>query len=139
MARRLLAGLVVAVALAGVSPAAGGQLPILRSATVRHSHIVLLVTVGDLRPVELTVARARGVDSNGVLLAANVRFRETIRLAPIAEGVVRWQSRKTLLPGTYFVQVTAVDTGGVTDCPHFQRDCLDHWSSVRRVVVASNG
>ena len=114
-------------------------MPILRSATVRHSRVVLVVSVGDLRPVEFAAAKVPAVDSNGALLAANVQFRETIRLAPNAESVARWQSRRTLPPGTYFVQVTAIDTGGVTDCPRFQRDCLDHWSSVRRVVVASTG
>jgi len=139
MARRLLAGSVVAVALCAVASAAGDQAPILRSATVLHGHVVIRVAVSDLRPMKLMFATSRAVDQNGALLAANVRMQETIRLAPTAEGIVRWQSRKTVPPGVGFVQVVAVDTGGVTDCPHFQRNCLDRWSNVRRVVVASSG
>jgi len=96
---------------------------------------MLVLSVGDLRPVELTVAKRPAVDANGALLAKNVRLRETIQLAPLASGVVLWLSRKALRRGTYFVQVMAVETGGVTDCPKFLRNCLDHWSSVRRVVV----
>jgi hypothetical protein len=29
----------------------------------------------------------------------------------------------------------AVATGGLTDCPKFQRNCNVHWSNVQRVVV----
>jgi hypothetical protein len=136
MARKLLAGLVVVAALGVAGPAAGDQLPILRSASALHRHPVVRVDVGDLRPVELVVATSRAVDQNGALLAVDVRLRETIRLAADAAGVVRYQSRKLLRPGVYFVQVQAVDTGGVTDCPHFQRNCLEHWSNVRRIVVS---
>jgi hypothetical protein len=65
-----------------------------------------------------------------------VRLQETIHLSSSAPGVVRWKSHGTLAPGTYFVQVLAVATGGVTDCPRFQPHCNEHWSSVRRIVVA---
>jgi hypothetical protein len=140
MARKLLAGVVVAVALGGVAPAAGDQSPILRSATVLDRRVVLVVAVGDLRPVQLTVATKRAVDSDGAFIRRNVRLRETIQVGPIATGVVRWQSRTKLLPGIYFVQVMAVETGGVTDCPpKLQRTCLEHWSNLRRVVVTASG
>ena len=139
MAGRLLAGVVLAVALGGVAPAAGDQSPILRSATVRDHGVVLAVAVGDVRPVQLTVATSRAVDGDGAL-RRDVRLREAIQLAPSAIGVVRWQSRKKLSRGIYFVQVMAVDSGGVTDCPpRFQRTCLEHWSNVRRVVVTASG
>ena len=137
MARTLLAG-VIAMAALGVAGAASGQLPILRTATVAHRHIAIQVAVGDIRPMQLTVSTNRAVDANGALTARYVRLRETIQLPAAAAGVVGWQSRKQLAPGTYFVQVVAieVDTGGITDCPpKLMRACLDQWSNVRRVIV----
>jgi len=111
------------------------HLSILRSARIAGRHVVVEVSVGDLRPVELAVAKRRAVDADGALLRKNVRVQETIQLPASASGVARWQSHKALRPGVYFVQVTAVETGGVTDCPPKLRNCLDHWSSIRRVVV----
>ena len=138
MARRLLAGVALTAALAAVGSAAAGRLPILRSVSVAGGHVVLGLSVGDLRPTELTVAKRGAVDANGALLARNVRMRETILLPATTSAVVRWQSRKALSPGVYFVQVTAVETGGVTDCPRFARTCNERWSSVRRVVVPTS-
>jgi hypothetical protein len=140
MARRwLLAGCFCLVAFGAMAASATVQLPILRSATVRVRHVVIEFEVSDVRPVEFIAATRRAVDpASGALVSASVKLREPISLAPAAAGVVRWRSMKVLPPGVYFVQVMAVDTGGVTDCPHFQRDCLDHWSNVRRVVVASS-
>ena len=86
----------------------------------RHArHVVLLIAAGDVRPVQLTVATRQAVDNSGALVAKNVRLRETIQLTPPAPtGVARWQSRTTLAPGTYFVQVMAVESGGgITNCP----------------------
>ncbi len=137
----LLAGVVIAVALGSVAQATGKELPILRSANVHARHVVLEVAVGDVRPVQLSVANHRDVDANGALVAKNVRRRETIQLTPTTTGVVRWQSRTTLAPGTYFVQVMAVESGGgITDCPTFKlaRNCLDRWSNVRRIVVPTS-
>ena len=137
MARMLLAGVVVAVALGGVGQATAKDLPILRSASVEARHVVLEVAVGDVRPAQLTVATRRAVDANGALVAKNVRLRETIQFtSPAPTGVVRWRSRTALAPGTYFVQVMAVESGGgLIDCPRFLHNCLDHWSNVRRIVV----
>jgi hypothetical protein len=141
MARTLFAGVVGAVAFASVGSATGDQLPILRSATVDARHVVLQVAVADVRPVQLAVATRRAVDGNGALVAKNVRLRETIQLIPpVSTGVVRWRSRMTIAPGIYFVQVMAVESGGgLTDCPKFLRNCLDHWSNVRRIVVSTSG
>ena len=97
--------------------------------------MVLELSVGDLRPVEFTVAERRGVDANGALLRKNVRLRETIKPPSSTNTVVRWQSPKALHPGVYFVQVTAVDTGGVTDCPPKMPKCGEQLSNVRRVAV----
>ena len=141
MARTLLAGVIVAAALAGVAPATGKELPFLRSASVNARHVVLQVAVGDVRPVQLTVADRSDVGVNGALLAKNVVRRETIQLVPaVSTGLVRWKSRTMLAPGTYFVQVMGVDTsGGLTDCPpKLTRTCLDRWSNVRRIVVPTS-
>lgn len=138
MARSLLAGVVVAAALGAVGSAAG-QLPLLRGASVVHRHVVLKLSVGDLRPIELAVATKRTVDADGALLSQDVRLREPIRLLASAYGVVRWRSQTLIRPGTYFVQVTAVPTSEITDCPPFQRNCNDHWSNVLRVVVPRSG
>jgi hypothetical protein len=135
MARRLLAGFVVAAALGAVGPAAADQLPILRSARVVHHHLVLKISVSDLRPTQVLVAKRRAVNAEGALLPRNVRLQEAIQLPASTRGVVRWQSAEQLRPGTYFVQVKAVQTGDVTDCPPKMRTCNDHWSNVRRVVV----
>lgn len=135
MARKLLAGMVIAAALGAVGTAAARQLPILRSANAVHRHLVLGISVGDTRPTELVVAKRRAVDVFGALLQKNVRLREAIRLAPSASGVVRWQSPVALRPGVYFVQVMAVATSGLTDCPKFLRNCNEHWSNVQRVVI----
>jgi len=138
MARKLLAGVLVSAALGTAAGAAAGQLPILRAATVVHRHVSVQIAVGDVRPTQLTVSTRRAIDPNGALAAKYVRLRETIQLTPSSTGIVDWQSSKTLTPGTYYVQVTAieVDTGGVTDCPpKLLRTCLDQWSNVRRVVV----
>jgi hypothetical protein len=83
----------------------------------------------------MLVAKRRAVNVDGAVLPKNVRLQETIQLPAPETGLVRWQSRKTLRPGTYFVQVKAVQTGDVTDCPPKMRNCNDRWSNVRRVVV----
>jgi hypothetical protein len=139
MARKLLAGAVVAAALAAalraVGPAAADQLPVLRAAKAVHRHVVLSILVGDERPAELLVAKKRAVNLEGALLSANVRTRETITLPASASGVVSWQSQTTLRPGVYFVQIEAFETGGVTDCPPKQMHCGEQWSNIRRVAV----
>ena len=135
MARRLLAGVAAAAALGAFGRAAAGQPSILRSASVVGGHVVIVVSVGDLRPAELIVSSRAAVNADGALLAKNVGLRETIQLPPTESAVARWQSPKALAAGVYFVQVMAVETGGVTDCPRFLRNCNERWSDVRRVVV----
>ena len=137
MARRLLAGVVAAAALGAVGSAAADQLPFLRSAQAVRHHLVLKLSVGDVRPTELMVAKRGAVNVDGALLQKNVRLREAIQLPVAATGVVRWRSHLRLRSGTYFVQVVAVDMGGggVTDCLPKQPRCNEHWSNVRRVVV----
>jgi len=135
MARTLLAGVVVAAALGLIGPAAAGRLDVLRSAAVAHRHVVLQLSVYELRPVEFLAARRRAVDVDGAFVQKNVRLRETIRLAPTARGVVLWTSPTALRPGVYFVQVMSLETGGVTDCPPKMLKCGEQFSNVRRVVA----
>jgi len=138
MARTLLAAVVVALAAGGVAPASGAQTPILLSASAVNRHVVVKVAVGDLRPTELLTAKGRSVTPDGAFVLKNVRLREPIHLPPSAHGVADWTSSGTLHPGTYFVEVMAVATGGITDCPPKQRNCSKHWSNVRRVVVRAS-
>src|SRR6516165_8374861 len=105
MARKLLAGVVAGVALVAVATAGADRLPILRSAKVVNGHVVVQVAVGDMRLSQLTVATRPTLDGYGSLIPRYVRMRETIQLAPSTSGVVSWQSKGTLAPGTYFVQV----------------------------------
>jgi hypothetical protein len=135
MARKLLAGVAIAAALSAVGPAAADQVPILRSAKVVHRHPVLKIAVADVRPLALLVARRGAVDARGALLEKNIRAEETIEVAPSPGGVVRWRSPNALRHGTWFVQVTALESGGVTDCPPAQSNCNERWSNVRRVAV----
>lgn len=135
MARKLLAGVVLAAALGCVGPASADQVQILRSAKVVHRHPVLKIAVADVRPLTLLVARRGTVDARGALLEKNIRSEETIEAPSTASGVVRWRSPRRLHHGTWFVQVTALDTGGVTDCPPGKRNCGERWSNVRRVSV----
>lgn len=137
MARALLAGVIGAAVLGAVGTAAAGQVPIVRSVGIVHRHVVLQLSVDGVRPVEFAAATRRAVDAEGALLSKNVRLRETIQIPASTGAVVRWESPKALRPGTYFIQVTAVETagGGVTDCPPKQPRCNELWSSVRRVVV----
>jgi hypothetical protein len=137
MEKRTLAGVAIAASLGAAGTAAAGLPPIVRSVTVVHRHVALELAVGTARPVRFTAAKRRTVDAEGALLRRNVRLEETIQLPATARGVVRWQSPKTLRPGTYFVQVKAVATGGggVTDCPPKQRQCTVRWSSLHRVLI----
>ena len=137
MARRLLAGVLIASGLGAVGTAAAGQTPIIRSVRVVHRHVVLELAVDSARPVEFTAAKSRAVDAEGALLGRNVRLQETIQLPATASGIVRWESPRALGPGTYFAQVKAVEMGGggVTDCPPKQRDCNVRWSSLHRVHI----
>jgi len=142
MARKLLAGVVlaaalIATALGGVGSASADQLQILRSAKVVHRHPVLKIAVGDVRPLALLVARRAAVDGDGALLERNIRAEDTIEVAPSANGrgVVRWRSPSRLRHGTWFVQVTGLATGGAAACPPKQSNCNERWSNVRRVTV----
>lgn len=137
MTRRMVAGVVIAVSLGAVGTAVAGPPPLVRSVKTVHRHVVLELAVGIARPVEFAAARRRTVDANDGLLPRNVRLQETIQLPAGASGVVRWRSPGALRPGTYYVQVKAVEegAGGVTDCPPKQRECNVRWSGLHRVRI----
>jgi hypothetical protein len=137
MARKLLAGVALAAALGCVGPASADQVQILRSAKVVRLHPVLKIAVADLRPLALLVARRGAVDGNGALLEKNIRAEDTIEVASSSNGgsVVRWRSPKRLRQGTWFVQVTALETDGAPACPPAESNCNERWSNVRRVIV----
>ena len=110
--------------------------PVLRTATVSHAHVAVVFTVGDLRPGVIEVATSSARARNGGFVPGSVRTEESITAAPDpATGVVSWRTARRLAAGTYFVEVSAVATDGVTDCRPLRGNCLVHWSNVRRVVV----
>jgi hypothetical protein len=139
MARGVLAGVVVAAALGAVGPAAGGRLPIVRSATVVDRHVVLGLSAGHLRPVELSVAKRRAVGASGALLRKNVRRRETIQL-PASAGSIRPLAEPEGTPRGRLVRPGDGGRDGRRDglSTVLSRNCLDHWSNVRSVVVRAS-
>jgi hypothetical protein len=146
MARKLLAGVVLAAALTavvwrGVGPASADQVQMLRSAKVVHRHPVLKIAVAGVRPLALLVARRGAVDGNGALLEKNIRAEDTIEVAPApnGRGVLRWRSSTRLRHGIWFVQVTGLETDSAAACPPAKSNCNERWSNVRRVTVRSSG
>lgn len=133
---RALATVLLAGGLLTTPLGASSSGPVLRSAISRHRHIVVTFTVADLRPWVIEVAVARTTDVSGQFLARNVRLRELITARPdSANAVLRWRTSKSLPPRRYDVEVSGVETDGVTDCLPQLRDCLVQWSNVQPVVV----
>ena len=135
MKRGLIGALVAAALVSGSSAATGG--PVLRSATPLDGHVVVTVAVADLAPGRVEVATSPRTEPSGRFPADSVKLRETITTHPGTTGVVRWETRKVVTPGTYYVAVSGLLTGGVTSCiPLRGRGiCLERWSNVRRIVV----
>src|SRR5438034_7834093 len=91
-ARAVLAALVVAGIVASPDLAAPGA-PLLRSATASHRHVVVVFTIGDLRPWLIEVASSVPTESSGAFVPRAVRLREVIRASPVAStGLVRWRT-----------------------------------------------
>jgi hypothetical protein len=132
-----IVGLAVAAGTASAALAAAGQ-PTLRSAALINRHVVVEFTVGELTPGVIQVALRPTKSASGNFLAANLVVSEVVGAQPDpASGVVRWRTRKALPFRRYYVQVSGIETGGVTDCKPGRRDCLVHWSNVR--VVSAHG
>jgi len=115
------------------TPAAAGRLPYLASAAPRNGHVLVAFSLGDLAPGELVVATSSRVSANGAL-TTGIELDEALKPSA-TPGTAHWRSRKTLRRGRYFVQVSGIDTGGVTDCMPRQRGCGQDWSNIRRLVV----
>ena len=129
-------GLVIlALALAPAGSTSAGA-PVLRSVTSDRGHVV--ATFGltpNLAPGTIVVATSRSGLSH-LLPSTGVKLRETMHASPDpTTHVARWRTRGVLPPGTYYVEVSAIQIVGVVDCMPRHGDCATHWSTARRVVV----
>jgi hypothetical protein len=124
-----------AAALATTGAALTGS-PTLRSASADKGHLIVLFTLArDTVPGSILVATSRAALS-APLPNPSVKLREAMHPSPAGTaGVERWRTRKTLPAGTYYVEVSAVETVGITDCVPRRADCLTRWSGARRIVV----
>ncbi len=129
MARRALIGALVGVLLTAVPAAA--SLPSLRSVSSHRRHVVAVFALGDLAPGHILVATRPTRERGGAFPAENVRLREAMSPS-LRNGLYRWQTRHTLRPGTYFVEISARPI--TTDCLPI-KGCPVLWSNVRRLVV----
>lgn len=133
--RVLMVGVVLA-ALTGSLGRADPGAPVLRWAAARGGHVIVTFRVGDLRPGSIEVAVSGVTDARGRFLTRNVRLREAVSAQPDpVTGIVSWRTSGRLPARTYAVQVSGIESDGVTDCLPQLRDCLVHWSNVRRVSV----
>ena len=125
------------LAVASAALAATAQ-PTLRSALQSSSHVVVVFTVGDLRPGVVQIASRPTKGPAGGFVDASLMLTEVVTARPDpATGLVRWRTRHTLPLRTYYVQVSAIETGGSADCKPSLRNCPVHWSNVR--VVSPRG
>ena len=108
----------------------------MRSVAPAHGRIAVRFTVADLRPWLIEVAVSRATDAWGAFLRRDVRLRERVMARPDpVTGVVRWLTLRALPARVYYVEVSGIESDGVTDCLPQQRSCLVYWSNVRRVRV----
>jgi hypothetical protein len=136
MRRRLLIGALAATLATFAATAAWGLAnPQLLSATSQRQHLVVVARFLALAPGEVRVASRPTTDASGALLAANVRLSTRFAGVQAANGTKRWRSTHKLARGVYWVQVSGVETDGVTDCPPKLRSCALRWSNVIRVRI----
>ena len=108
----------------------------LRSVSAANGHLIVTFTLArDLAPGRVLVATSRAGLST-LIPGPSVKLREAMHTsADPATGVARWRTRKALAAGTYFVEVSGVETVGITGCTPRRPDCLMRWSNPRRVVI----
>jgi hypothetical protein len=106
--------------------------PYLRSVSAHHRHVVAVFTLGDLAPGKILVAVSRATGADGALLPQNVRLQEPLAHMTRVQGGFRIQTRHTLRPRRYFVQVSGTVLG--VDCTP-RKPCPTDWSNVRRVII----
>jgi hypothetical protein len=109
---------------------------VLRSVTTTDGHLIVTFTLGqDEAPGRVLVATSPAGLSHRTA-APGVKLREAMHTASDAmTGLTHWRTRKALPAGTYFVEVSGVQTLGITDCRPRRPDCLMRWSNMRRVVI----
>ena len=127
--------LTLAAALATTGAASTGA-PTLRSVGDDKGHLIVLFTLArDTVPGSVLVATSRA-GLSAPLPNSSVKLREAMHPAPATPaGVERWRTSKSLPAGTYYVEVSAVEAVGITDCVPRRPNCLTRWSNARRVVV----
>jgi hypothetical protein len=110
--------------------------PRLLSARASRGHVVLSAALGELAPDQVLVASRPLTGRDGVLLRKNVRLQASLP-AKVDRSTrrVRWRSRHAFSPGVYWVQVSGVQTDGITGCLPHARRCGELWSNVLRVLV----
>jgi hypothetical protein len=110
--------------------------PRLLSARASRGHVVLSAVLGELAPDQVLVASRPLTGRDGVLLRQNIRLQVSLpaKVEPSTQRI-RWRSRHALSPGVYWVQVSGVQTDGITGCLPHARRCGELWSNVLRVVV----
>jgi hypothetical protein len=106
--------------------------PYLRSVGAHQGHVVAVFTLGELAPGKILVAVRPTTGADGALLTANVRLHEAIGRTRRVSGGYRFQTRHTLRPRRYYVQVSG--TVIALDCTP-RKPCPTNWSNVRRLVI----
>lgn len=131
----LLLASAAAVSLLSAAAAMADE-PVLQTAKAVGGHVAVTFSLrDDLLPGQIVVAVNGETTPTGAFPRATVRLRERIAASPNSAGLVRYATRKKLRPGTYYVEVSGIEDGGVTDCFPPGSICLEHWSNVRRVVM----
>jgi hypothetical protein len=131
MRRLCLLGLTVFVLVA--LPADAAVQPNVRSVSQRDGHVLIRFTLGDLAPGQVVVATRPRLSESGAL-AKGIKLRDRLP-KPAPNGIGKWRSAHPLPSGLYYVQISGIDLGGVTDCKPRQPGCGQEWSKPRRVVI----
>jgi hypothetical protein len=116
-----------------VALAAAGTIPNLRSVSSQRHHVVAVFALDDLAPGEIAVSSRLRTTRSGAFFASDVRLREWMAPQTQANGLARWDTRHTLRPGTYYVEISGIVTE--TDCKPGLHPCREDWSNIRRLVV----
>lgn len=125
----------LAAALAWVSLATA-QEPTLRTARTSGRHVVVTFAPGDLIPAEVEVATRAARTASGGFVAANTKLRERITAQPDpVTGIIRYRTRGTVAPGTYYVAVSGIVQDPPASCGKVGSRCAERWSNAVRVTV----
>ena len=106
--------------------------PYLSSVWASRGHVVAVFTRDELAPGRIVVAIRPGTGRDGSFLRRNIRLEEQIAHETPLRGGHRVETRHTLRPGRYYVQVSGTVIG--LDCMPV-KPCPVRWSNIRRVAV----